>query len=236
MSVISVTESLNLINFLNQNSQSLNTFTELYRFYHIDLLAMISIPFFMLLSALMYYSLHKQRTELTSAYGIANIDPFTHLGNRDGINDVLLRELSRARRYKTETSVLMIDIDHFKIINESYGGRVGDRVLLHMVKIISDCLRLSDTLGRFGGEEFIVVLPQTGRQEATVVAERIRQTIFMNPLIDDAEPIIATVSIGVASYCNEQEDGPVKLISHSDQALYCAKHNGRNKVHCWSMH
>jgi len=236
MSGISVTESLNLINFLNQNTQPLNAFTEMYRFYHLDLLGLISIPFVVILSALMYYTLHRQRNELMSAYSVANIDPFTRLGNRDGINDVLLRELSRARRYKTETSVLMIDIDHFKIINESYGGRVGDRVLLHMAKIISECLRLSDTLGRFGGEEFIVVLPQTGRSEATIVAERIRQTILMNPLIDDAEPVIATVSIGVASYNNELDESPVKLINHSDQALYCAKHNGRNKVHCWSTH
>ena len=235
MSGIYAASSATLVNWLEISASALANFTEIYRFYHLDLLAILAMPLLLLLAGLMYYYWYRQRDELIAMYGIARIDPLTHLGNRQELNDTLLRELSRARRYQTDTSVLMIDIDHFKSINDLYGKKIGDRVILHTARIISNCLRLSDTLGRFGGEEFMVILPHTSQEEALLVAERIRQTVQNCPLVDNAEPIAISVSIGAAAY-NNDIDTPLKLIHHSDQALYCAKHGGRNQVQGWAVH
>jgi len=162
-------------------------------------------------------------------------DSLTGILNRNSMDTELEKELSRARRYQSHTSVLMIDIDHFKTINDLYGHKTGDRVIQQVVKCITDSIRVSDTLGRYGGEEFMVVLPQTTQDEASVVAERIRTKVLDTPLEEDGEQIVSSISIGVAEY-NPTVDTADKLIDHSDQALYCAKHAGRNQVQCWTMH
>ena len=144
------------------------------------------------------------------------------------------KELHKAieRRAKGESSalsVLLLDIDHFKSINDTFGHNVGDEVIIGVTKIAQRCLRDSDYLGRWGGEEFVVVLPDTDSKDAMMVANRIRVAIQENIL--DPRPV--TVSIG----CSEMDEREVELqvlVEQADKALYKAKQSGRNRVVCAS--
>jgi len=235
MSVIYTASTFTLTQQLYQSTQALSAATALYHLYHVGLIATAFVPVCLLIAGIFYWRWRKQHNLIALLDESAKVDHKTQMKNREGMNEVLLKELSRAQRYKTDTSVLMIDIDHLSNINELYGKKVGDRTIIHIGKTIVSNLRMCDTVGHVGAEKFMAVLPETAENEAAQVAERIRKTILEKPLIDDAEPIIASVSIGVASYNNEI-DTPFKLINHSDQALYHAKHSGRNQVHCWAVH
>jgi diguanylate cyclase (GGDEF)-like protein len=162
-----------------------------------------------------------QRTE-QSALG----DPLTGLFNRAYLMQVLRREISRARRHGRPLAVAMFDIDDFKRINDTHGHLEGDRVLVKGAGLIGECLRDIDVAARYGGEEFAVVLPDTARAGAFVVAQRIRMN-FERSLRSGREPV--TLSGGVASY---PADGltPQQLLQYADQGLYRAKAAGKNRV------
>jgi diguanylate cyclase (GGDEF)-like protein len=162
---------------------------------------------------------------------LATIDGMTGIYNRRHFLLLADHEWKRAQRYQRPVAFLMIDIDHFKEINDSFGHEAGDRMIVHLANMARDCKRESDVLARIGGEEFALLLPETTLDQAMVVAERLRQHVLNNPLSEISPAICASVSIGVAT-----EDAAMRDISDlmkaADQALYCAKRAGRNRVIC----
>jgi diguanylate cyclase (GGDEF)-like protein len=157
------------------------------------------------------------------------IDGLTQAFNRKHWEECLAKEFSRARRYKHDLALLMLDLDHFKLLNDTFGHQGGDLVLIETAKKIDKLLRMGDLFGRYGGEEFAVILPNTDLEGAEEVAERIRQSIAKNTIDYNQKTISVTASIGVAiidSNDTRYED----LISNADLALYQAKAAGRNRV------
>lgn len=155
----------------------------------------------------------------------ATIDKLTGIYNRQTLDDFLSREIARAHRYKTPLSLVMADIDHFKSINDSYGHQVGDQVLRDVADALRSSIRLSDLPGRWGGEEFMIIAPQTIQTSARTLAEKLRKVIELRSF-PHGEPV--TVSFGVAEM--KARDTLESLIRRADEALYAAKHHGRNRV------
>jgi diguanylate cyclase (GGDEF)-like protein len=160
---------------------------------------------------------------------LASIDGMTGIYNRRHFLALADREWDRARRYRRPLSLLMIDIDYFKAINDRFGHEIGDRAIVHVVNVARDCRRASDLLARIGGEEFAMLLPETDLDHALVVAERLRCEVAGSPLAELAHSF--TISIGVAT-ADEKMDGLSDLIKMADHSLYAAKRAGRNKVVC----
>ena len=158
-------------------------------------------------------------------------DGLTGLYNHRHIQEVVHEEFERAKRTREPLSVVMFDLDHFKRVNDTYGHQVGDRVLQEMARILRSTAREIDKLGRYGGEEFIAVLPDTGIDDAVTFAERVRERVERHPFdVGRGQPIHLTVSAGVATYPHPAVYNPKTLIHRADQALYAAKNAGRNRV------
>ena len=160
----------------------------------------------------------------------ASTDALTGVMTRRAFNEQADREIARASRYGTPLSCALIDADHFKSINDTYGHGIGDLALKHLASICSKELRASDCIGRLGGEEFAIILPETGRRTAMEVAERLRAIIAATPFeVGGGRTIRLTASIGVAEYSESIKtfDG---LLSNADFAMYDAKSAGRNRV------
>ncbi len=155
-------------------------------------------------------------------------DPLTGAGNRKALEKAIKREQHLVERYDTPFSMLMIDIDFFKKINDQYGHTTGDHTLQTVSETITDVIRQSDQLFRFGGEEFVVLLNNTELESATFLAERIRQAIEDSETENENGTIKITASIGVAHF--DKSEDMDNLLNRADQALYCAKEEGRNKV------
>ena len=155
-------------------------------------------------------------------------DPLTGVSNRAVLDQSLPREIGLARRNGMPLSLLMLDIDHFKNINDTYGHSTGDTVIQGIAKAISGAVRDSDLVCRYGGEEFSVVLNNCQRDGAILLAERLRRVISGFECHDgDGNTVQVTASIGVA--CLTAEDDALSLLKRADQALYTAKANGRNR-------
>jgi diguanylate cyclase (GGDEF)-like protein len=157
------------------------------------------------------------------------IDGLTQIFNRKHWEECLEKEFSRARRYQHGLALIMFDLDHFKLLNDTYGHLGGDLVLIETAKTITSLLRLGDLFGRYGGEEFAVILPNTDSIGALDVAERIRAAISKNVINFQGNNIKVTASVGV-SVINENDNRYEDLISNADLALYDAKGSGRNVV------
>ncbi len=171
-----------------------------------------------------------QRELVETMEGVARIDPLTGIANRAEIDDALDREVVRSQRYRHPLSVLMIDIDHFKSINDRYGHPVGDTVIRNVAKAIAGRLRSTDLVARYGGEEFLVMLTETAPNKATTVAEAIRNIIAEIPVYLKGDTTIqTTVSIGVSGALTITGSA-ADLVRQADQALYAAKNGGRNQV------
>ncbi|WP_205340273.1 GGDEF domain-containing protein [Denitrificimonas caeni] len=155
-------------------------------------------------------------------------DPLTGVGNRFGMQQTLQRDIDTAHRHKQALSVLMIDIDYFKRINDSYGHSVGDLVLVQVAQHIQKQLRSTDALFRYGGEEFLAVLPHTDEQDAMLVAQRLCESIEGLLIKHVQHSIQITASIGCAALTTQET--LQRLLQRSDIALYAAKHSGRNQV------
>lgn len=166
------------------------------------------------------YLLENQLRELSEQ------DELTGVYNRRRFMNELQSRYEEHKRYRTSTSVLMLDIDHFKAINDLYGHQSGDDALIKVARTCQSVLRKNDLLARFGGEEFIFLLPQTKIDEAMTMANRISDAIN---LITTASSHSVTVSIGVAEILDSDERHE-DVISRADQALYQAKHDGRNRI------
>ena len=165
---------------------------------------------------------------LLKVEALAITDSLTELFNRRYFETIIEKEFSRTIRYQSPTSCLMIDIDYFKKINDEYGHHSGDMVLREVAKIIKSSVREIDTIARWGGEEFIVLLPETTKEGASKAASRILTTVSSHKFLDIPGQI--TVSIGIASVPDPSIDTTEKLIHASDLALYEAKKNGRNRI------
>lgn len=163
-------------------------------------------------------------------------DTLTAVNNRRFFDQRLKEELERAARDGIQLTCLLLDVDFFKRVNDSYGHQVGDQVLREVAGLIRAQLRGSDVLSRYGGEEFAALLSRSGTAEAGEVAERIRHSVETHTFtVDDGQTFRVTISIGVATYnpqastVTEKMPGGV-LVGHADRALYAAKSAGRNKV------
>jgi two-component system, cell cycle response regulator len=154
-------------------------------------------------------------------------DGLTGLGNYRFFQQTLAREVDRAARFGRPLSLLMLDLDHFKQVNDAHGHQVGDAVLVQVADRIREQVREVDVVARYGGEEFVVVLPETGEEGAQHLAGRVCESIRGRPLHTAAGDLSVTISIGVAVY-PEHGDSPASLVRGADQALYAAKANGRD--------
>lgn len=163
-------------------------------------------------------------------------DPLTNVSNRRYVEQRTLEEIARARRQQYSIACMYLDIDYFKQINDSRGHQGGDDVLREVAKRIKAELRLSDTLGRFGGEEFVVLLVNTNLKDATLVAERIRNSVASQAfMLSQAGSCRATISIGLTTVTEHMNQGDATAVAHemilrADRALYKAKSAGRNQV------
>lgn len=164
---------------------------------------------------------------LAQAEEVSHVDELTCLPNRRQVIKTLQNEVIRAERYKSLLSISMIDIDHFKNVNDSFGHTVGDQVLFQLANMLQEEIRDPDTVGRYGGEEFLVVLPNTRLKDAAEQAARLCQRIREKE-IDIGEKIQLTISVGVAEYRHGQEKWQ-KFLSRADLALYDAKNAGRDR-------
>ena len=162
-------------------------------------------------------------------------DPLTGIYNRRHLERRLNEEFHKARRYGNALSIILIDIDHFKRINDGYGHQFGDLVLGCLAKLIQQSVRSADIAARYGGEEFMIVAPNTDCLEAERLAERLRSQIRAHPLAhggvaDERRVLDVTVSLGVATFAQDENGTVAKLINKADTALYLAKQAGRNRV------
>lgn len=173
--------------------------------------------------------LEEQAVLMQELRKLATTDPLTGIWNRRHLFNLAERELEKIRRDSHSFSVLMLDIDHFKKINDTYGHKLGDEAIKFTAKIIYQNIRKIDMLGRYGGEEFVVFLPDTNLGIAHKVGERIRKNIEKSTIPRESINIKLTLSVGVASY-NITDKTIENMLQKADQALYQAKHQGRNQV------
>ncbi len=174
-------------------------------------------------------SIYQSKLEETTAQlrVLSNRDGLTQLFNRRYIEESLLTEFNRARRYGNKLSVILSDIDFFKKVNDVHGHLAGDEVLRVVSQRLTSGLRDSDILGRYGGEEFLVVLPETDMQGAHVLAERLREAVQASPIEAEGESLTINISLGVTEL-NDKTAAYAQLIAEADLGLYKSKENGRN--------
>lgn len=180
-----------------------------------DLLSILLYP---LRNALMYHS----------AVAAAHKDPLTGVGNRAAFDDSLAREMDIARRHKRELGLIVIDIDHFKKANDTYGHATGDCLLRALSHCAGQTIRSSDMLFRYGGEEFVAILPSTTEQGAKRLAERVRRNIESLECFCEGHAIKMTASLGVTTL--REDDNAENFFRRADEALYRAKSAGRNQT------
>jgi len=158
----------------------------------------------------------------------ATTDGLTGLANHKTFYEILEKELWRSRRYGGQISLIMIDVDNLKKINDSYGHRAGDKVIREISRKIKECIRQIDTAARYGGDEFAVILPNTSLADAIIVAERMVEAVAHSPAIWKKDQIPLSISVGLGQY--DADSNPEDITSGSDRALYKAKQAGKNTV------
>jgi diguanylate cyclase (GGDEF)-like protein len=164
-------------------------------------------------------------------------DSLTGLYNRPYVLEKIESEMNRALRHGSPVSLLMLDLDYFKRINDEYGHPTGDEVLKGVGRVLRESCRVYDVPGRYGGEEFCVILPETKLGNTSTVAERIRSRLASAPIHTGEVAISVTASIGIAGMTATAEDAVLSaamLIERADRALYSAKHQGRNRIEFWT--
>jgi diguanylate cyclase (GGDEF)-like protein len=160
----------------------------------------------------------------------ATRDPLIGINNRGAIDEILHEQLLRAPFRQSSVSVIMADVDHFKSVNDTYGHQVGDEVLIEVAERVSEGMRAEDSVGRYGGEEFLMVLPGIGGTQAVLIAHRIRLLIAQEPFDTSAGDLSVTMSLGVSCTDFPELQAPESLVKAADEALYRAKEEGRNRV------
>ncbi len=168
------------------------------------------------------------QTELERAQQQAVSDPLTGLPNRRALDGVLSREIARARRHKTQLCVALLDIDHFKKINDTHGHDIGDRALQHLADTIRAAVRETDVLARLGGEEFVLVLPDTPLVGAEFTMNRLLRTAQGTPLVVNDKQVVVAFSAGLAQW--QGDESAEQIVKRADTAMYQAKSSGRGRV------
>ncbi|MHC4239835.1 MAG: sensor domain-containing diguanylate cyclase [Planctomycetota bacterium] len=158
----------------------------------------------------------------------ATTDGLTGLANHKRLYEILEKELWRSRRYGGQISMIMVDVDNLKKINDTYGHRAGDKVIKMTSNKIKECIRQIDTAARYGGDEFAVILPNTSLVDATIVAERMVEAVANSKVSWQKEEIPLSISVGLGQY--DADTSPEDITSRSDEALYSAKQAGKNRV------
>lgn len=172
--------------------------------------------------------IERLKAELDKYKEMAIIDELTGVFNRRGIMELLRREVARSERFKLPLSVAMVDIDDFKKVNDTFGHITGDKVLKAVATIMKSVIRKIDMIGRYGGEEFLVIFPNTPKNNARIAAEKLRKEVESHKFKYKDREFKVTISIGVAEY--EDGDSTESLIAKADEALYRAKSAGKNRV------
>jgi diguanylate cyclase (GGDEF)-like protein len=170
----------------------------------------------------------KQKNDLLHKLSIT--DELTHIYNRRYFIKRLKEEFHRALRYSEKLALIIMDIDNFKKINDTYGHQTGDKILYQVAKIMKQQLRGCDVLGRYGGEEFIILLPYTDFKGAFALSERIRNSIEQNTFKVGRKKINVTISAGIVSYPEYKAESYEKFIKKADEGLYLAKKSGKNRT------
>lgn len=171
-------------------------------------------------------SLDEIKRELEESRRQLNEDSLTGTQNRRGMDIVLAQEIAKAKAFGTKLTVAMVDLDHFKKVNDTYGHAVGDEVLLHFVAVARSVLREADVLARYGGEEFLLILPESAINGAEFVLGRLQQLVKNSPLLHQGKKIAITFSGGIAQLKTDEDAH--SLVVRADTALYAAKQAGRN--------
>ena len=193
-------------------------------------LVFLSAAIFVFIVCLLSHSTAKDVSRIATLEWAATIDPVTELFNRRHIMSLLAKECARSIRDRSPFSILLIDVDNFKKINDAYGHQTGDYVLKELAALIASVESSSKIVGRHGGEEFLVLLPNTPSSPAGQIAERMRSVVESSSISLNGERIVSpTISIGVSTAYGWQES-PEELIAIADEALYAAKSTGRNRV------
>lgn len=174
---------------------------------------------------------HMLRSETDELKAMAETDTLTELNNRRKLLRLLEVEIERSKRYRKPLSLVMIDIDHFKLFNDTYGHQTGDQILKTLGRLLKNSCRAIDTPGRLGGEEFLVVLPETDLEAAAIYAERVRSLVErLGERLKKRYPLhVLTVSVGITSF-NHDQDSLDSFVHRADNAMYSAKNRGRNRV------
>jgi diguanylate cyclase len=166
--------------------------------------------------------------ELVQVSELVREDQLTGALNRRGLDETLERELKRAERGNTAVCIAMLDIDNFKLLNDSLGHQAGDRALMHLTQVVKDTLRPSDSVGRYGGEEFIIILPNTDSNAGIEAIQRLQRSLTKNFFMHNNERVLVTFSAGVAM--RGQNEEAEDIIGRADKAMYKAKKAGKNRV------
>jgi diguanylate cyclase len=166
--------------------------------------------------------------ELEEASSLVRHDQLTGVFNRRGLDEILVKECARARRHQTPLSLALLDIDNFKKLNDSFGHDTGDAALIHLSRVARESLRPQDSVGRYGGEEFIILLPETALEDAVAVVTRLQRELTRHIFMHEREKTLITFSAGVTLWQNEE--APNLTIKRADEAMYSAKKSGKNRV------
>jgi diguanylate cyclase (GGDEF)-like protein len=172
---------------------------------------------------------HRLQAANNALQELSSTDRLTGLFNRGHWEEMLKNEYARHCRYDSQVSLVMFDIDHFKRVNDTYGHQMGDKVIQRVAEVTRQLARTADIAGRYGGEEFVVLLPDTDKAGAKIFAERLRLAIEAQEMSHEGHVIRCTISLGVADLAEQTPDYKT-LIEWADQALYASKKNGRNQV------
>lgn len=172
--------------------------------------------------------IQKLQQELSQLSEKVSIDQLTGVLNRRGMDEAMVREISRAQRGESPLCVALLDIDNFKYLNDTYGHHVGDTALQHLAKVIQDTVRPTDIAARFGGEEFVILLPDTALKQAVETISRLQRALTKQFFLGNNEHLLITFSAGVSLYNKDEE--PVMVLNRADQAMYLAKKSGKNRV------
>lgn len=188
-------------------------------------------PFLIFLTLMADQMLAWWRVREERIHQLSRTDALTSLHNRRSILDLLEQELTRLRRKPAPLSVVILDLDHFKKVNDTWGHPMGDRVLQIAARVLRESVREGDHVGRYGGEEFMLILPDTDLAEAMIVLERCRQQLIAAEVVtDDQDRLQITASFGLVCQDRTPLLASQQLIQHADEALYAAKANGRNRI------
>lgn len=172
--------------------------------------------------------IHQLESQLAEVSALASHDQLTNSLNRRGLDEAFVREQARSDRHGTALTIALLDIDDFKNLNDTHGHEAGDEALIHIVRIIKDTLRSMDVVGRFGGEEFLVVLPDTPNAEAIEVVGRLQKELTKRIFMFNNQKLFLTFSAGVAT--REPNEAMSEVIKRADEAMYKAKKTGKNRV------